>query len=87
MSAEVDDGDAIAAVAQRWRVKPGTLSWWRWQLRHASPSKPSFVPVVAKPVVRESASVEVHVDGVKLVVEAGTDVRYVSDLVAALRAC
>lgn len=83
----MDDGDAIAAVAQRWRVKPGTLSWWRWQLRRAVPSKPRFLPVVAKPVLRESAAVEVHVDGVKLIVEAGTDVGYVSELVAALRAC
>lgn len=43
LSAEVDDGDAVAAVAQRWRVGPGTLSWWRWQLRRAVPNKPRFL--------------------------------------------
>lgn len=86
LSAEVDSGDAVAAVARRWKVRERTLVWWRWQLRRSTP-KTQFLPVVVKKAPERASSVEVHVDGLKLVVGVGTDARYVGELVAALRAC
>jgi len=63
---EVERGAAVAEVARRLGVRPGTLSWWRWHLRNEQPkreqrqgrgrastpiAKAEFLPVVvAQPV-------------------------------------
>ena len=52
-----------------------------------TPEARGISPVVlAEPVRSASAVVELEASGVRLRVEAGTDVRYVADLVAAIRA-
>ena len=38
LSAEVDRGRSITQVARRHRVRPKTLSWWRWQLQRRTRS-------------------------------------------------
>src|SRR5437660_8686331 len=92
LSAEVDRGRSIAEVARRHRVRPKTLSWWRWQLQRGQRAKPASSPKLlpvhvpsGEAVVRRSRF-EVQVGRVRLRAEAGTDVEYVVALVAALRA-
>jgi hypothetical protein len=87
---EVERGAKVGEVARRLRVRAGTLSWWLWKLRRESPKrrrrKPAeFLPVVIAEPVRP-AVVELEASGVRLRVEPGTDVRYVAELVAAIRA-
>ena len=90
--AEVERGAKVADVARRIGVRAGTLSWWLWKLRREVPKerrgkRPSFLPVVIAQRVRSGpAVVELEANGVRLRVEAGTDVRYVADLLAAIRA-
>jgi transposase-like protein len=80
----------VSEVAQRLGVRPGTLSWWRWQLRreHGAEKlarRQEFVPVVvAEPVSSVGGTVELAVGAVRLRVEAGVDVQYVAALVNAL---
>jgi hypothetical protein len=92
LSAEVDRGGALAQVARRHRVRPKTLSWWRWQLRRSqkmqAPRPPKLLPVHVPngQMIVGRARVEVRIDRVRIRAEAGTDVEYVAALVAALRA-
>jgi len=89
---EVERGARVAEVARHLGVRAGTLSWWLWRLRREAPKprrrkRADFLPVViAEPVRSAPAVVELEASGVRLRVEAGTDVRYVADLVAAIRA-
>jgi transposase-like protein len=82
----------VADVARRLGVRAGTLSWWLWKLRREAPKpgrqrRTEFLPVViAQPVRSAPAVLELEASGVRLRVEAGTDVRYVVELVAAIRA-
>ena len=87
LSAETDAGASCAAVAERWGVSRSTLSWWRSHLRRDV--KQRFLPVVTQGSVPSGpvGAVMLHVGDVRVAVEVGTDVRYVSELVAALRAC
>src|SRR5687767_4725736 len=41
LSAEVDRGRSISDVARRHRVRPKTLSWWRWQMQRRTPRSPA----------------------------------------------
>lgn len=89
---EVERGATVSEVAGRLGVRAGTLSWWLWKLRREAPKRgrrrhAEFLPVVvAEPSRSVPAVVELKAVGVRLRVEAGTDVRYVADLVAAIRA-
>ena len=80
----------MADVARRHRVQPGTLSWWRWKLRTSAPSKPVLLPVVVRAAAMEGSSsdrsIELGVGDLIVRVPIGTDVAYVAQLVAALRA-
>jgi transposase-like protein len=89
---EVERGAKVGEVARRLGVRAGTLSWWCWKLRRLEPgrrrqSRAEFLPVVVaqQAVPMPVAAVEVEASGVRLHVEIGTDVEYVSALVAAIR--
>jgi transposase-like protein len=92
LSAEVDRGRSITQVARRHRVRPKTLSWWRWQLQRVHRAKAAHSPKLLPVHVPSGEAVvgrsrfEVQVGRVRLRAEAGTDVEYVAALVAALRA-
>lgn len=91
--AEVDRGDSVEAVAGRHRVRPRTLTWWRWHLgREASrlrPNGPRLLPVVvrdAPPVVeRATSEITLVVADVRLQFDVGVDTSYVAALVGSLR--
>jgi hypothetical protein len=92
LSAEVDAGRSVDAVSKRHRVRPKTLSWWRWKLNQApSPStrksrNSEFLPVVVTERHAGRGEVlEVLVDDVRIRLESGTDVAYVARLIDALR--
>lgn len=94
LCAEVDGGRSAEAVARRYRVKVGTLRWWRWQLgRQASKPAKKKAPVLVPVVVTEgrpapTGYVEMLAGGVVVRFEVGTDVNYVAELAAKLeRAC
>jgi transposase-like protein len=88
---EVDRGAKVGEVARRLGVRAGTLGWWRWKLhqegRAPRPTRrAAFLPVVvAEATLPAPAVVQLDVNGVRLRVELGTDVRYVAALVAAIR--
>ena len=93
--AEVHQGESIEVVARRHQVRPRTLQWWAWQLRREAgrgkSRAPRLLPVVvrhpsATPIVEHRASdIAVVVADVRVHLQVGTDVAYVSALVAALR--
>lgn len=90
LSAEVDGGRTITEVARRHRVRPKTLSWWRWQLRRtaATNAVPALLPVhvPAGEVVIGRSRLQVQVGCVSVRADAGTDVEYIAALIAAVRA-
>jgi hypothetical protein len=87
-------GASAEQFCERRRIKPGTLRWWRWQLRDCetvgSASEVRLVPVEVitdSPIVASVAaptSLVVAVCGVSVRVEVGTDAAYVAALVAEL---
>ena len=94
LSAAVDDGATIESTARQHGVRPRTLSWWRWRLRHeAKKNRPEakLLPIVlrAQPpreVAAACGPIVVDILGdVALRVPVGTDVGYVAELVAAVR--
>ena len=98
LSAAVDRGATIASTAQRYRVRPKTLAWWRWTLRREENKGPrakrqsaKLLPVVVRAeAVRETvlgtAPIAITVwNDVAFRVPIGTDVEYVAALVAAVR--
>jgi hypothetical protein len=90
LSAEVDRGRSIPEVARRHRVRPKTLSWWRWQLRRqdVSSAVPALLPVHVPTgeVVVGRGQLEVQIGRVRVRADAGTDVEYIAALIAAVRA-
>jgi len=91
LSAEVDRGGAIAEVARRHRVRPKTLSWWRWQLRRGEkiePPSPKLLPVHVPngEAIIGRSRFEVQLGRVRIRAEEGIDIEYVAALIAALRA-
>jgi transposase-like protein len=99
LSTAVDDGATIERTAQQHGVRPRTLSWWRWRLRHEAKKtqkrkknpEAKLLPIVlrAQPpreVAAACAPIVVDILGeVALRVPVGTDVGYVAELVAAVR--
>ena len=90
LSAEVDLGRTITEVARRHRIRPKTLSWWRWQLRRQAATKavPTLLPVHVPTgeVVVGRGQLEVQIGRVRVRADAGTDVEYIAALMAAVRA-
>jgi hypothetical protein len=87
---EVRRGSKIGDVARRLGVKPRTLQWWSWKLGEvAATEHAEFLPVVVAghSSTAVTAAIELEANGVRIRVEAGVDVRYVAELVAAIRAC
>jgi transposase-like protein len=82
---EVEEGGSVGDVARRHRVRPGTLSWWRWKLKRVAPAEPMLLPVVVRPVASGPSAIELQVGDLIVRVPTGTDVAYVAKLVAALR--
>jgi len=68
-------------------VRPRTLTWWRWRLRHEEQEvgAPQLLPVVVEAHGLIPQVIEVAVADVCLRVETGTDIAYVAALVGALR--
>ena len=87
---ETERSGSIGPVALRHRVRPRTVMWWRWRLRHEPQSgvaTPQLLPVVVEgPSGAALHRVEIAVGDVRLRVETGTDVAYVEALVGALGA-
>jgi transposase-like protein len=95
---EVEPGGSVSAFAQRFAVRPGTLSWWRGHLqkgpgtsagmrRRRRSARAEFLPaVVAEPARPGGAGlVEIDAGGGRVRFEVGADVSYVAALVQALR--
>jgi transposase-like protein len=85
---EVRRGGKICDVARRLGVKPRTLQWWSWKLGEVvRVEQAEFLPVVVAghPATAVTAAIELEANGVRIRVETGVDVRYVAELVAAIR--
>ena len=86
--AETERGGTVGSVARRNGVRAGTLTWWRWRLRHEEASSggaPQLLPVVVESPRPDAGPIEIAVADVRLRVEVGSDVAYVATLVGALR--
>lgn len=81
-------GSTAEAFARRERLNVGTLRWWCTELRRESPVRAAavrFLPVRATAAVPPAQRlVEAQVGGVCVRFEAGTDVEYMSALLAGL---
>jgi hypothetical protein len=93
---EVERTGSLERVAERHRVSPKRLAWWRWQLsrEHAARptqapkrSVPRLLPVALEPAAVAPASIEICVGDVTLHIVAGTPTDYIAALVEALRRC
>jgi transposase-like protein len=84
---ELKGGETIAVVARRHGVRAKTLAWWKWKLGSERMRSPQLLPVVVRQAeARASAmSIELRVGEVRVLIESGTDVKYVADLVSALQ--
>jgi len=84
---EVRRGAKVGEVARRLGVKARTLQWWSWKLREvADAGHAEFLPVVVEGrSAAVTAGLELETNGVRIRVETGADVRYVAELVAAIR--
>lgn len=68
----------------------GTLSWWSWRLRQLAASERGgrgFVEVVAADGQVEGEVVVRLDNGLAVEARAGTDARWLREVVAALRSC
>lgn len=85
------DGLSLRALSEETGIPLGTLSWWSWRLRQVATSPPAadggFVELVATAPSRGSDVVLRLDNGVEVEVPAGTDVTWLREMVAALRAC
>jgi len=82
---EVEAGAAIADVARRHHVQPGTLSWWKWKLGSLRRG-PVLLPVVVRgPVPESTGAIELRIRDVSVRISSDTDVAYIAALVDALR--
>ena len=83
----MDRGERIADVARRHRVRPETLTWWRWKLRTLPPEEPRFLPVVVKrpQAIVDAGAIELRIRDVIIRIAGETDVTYIAALVQALR--
>ncbi len=86
---EVRRGARVEDVARRLGVRPRTLQWWGWKLQRERSTEPAeFLPVVVTEDTAQisTAALELETNGVRIRVELGTDVGYVTALVTAIRA-
>jgi transposase-like protein len=85
---EVRRGAKVRDVARRLGVSPRTLQWWSWKLRQEPARTAEFLPIVAseRPTLVSTAALELETNGVRIRVEIGADVRYVAELIVAIRA-
>lgn len=82
------DGLSLRALSEETGIPFGTLSWWSWRLRqNDTPRDGGFVELVAAAPTADGAVVVRLDNGVAVEVQAGTDARWLGDLVAALRSC
>ena len=92
--AEAERCGSTARTAERHGVNRQRLAWWRWALRREAEraSGPRFLPVTLAPSQIAApgtppAPIEIRLDDhIVLRVPAGSDVRYVAALIAAVRA-
>ena len=94
MTAFERSGLSVEQFCERRQLKPGTLRWWRWQLRAGEPavstSDVRLVPVEVVSERRLVASVAapgaltIDISGISVRVEIGTDAAYVAAVVAEL---
>jgi hypothetical protein len=94
---EVERSGSLERVAERHRVSPKRLAWWRWQLsrEHAARprarapkrSVPRLLPVALEASAVAPAMIEIRVGHVTLHIVAGTSTDYVAALVEAIRRC
>jgi len=88
-------GEPLQSFCAKRRIRPETLTWWRWRLRASSKSTTSrrrtdvrLVPVdVILPTAAPArpSTIVIAVSDVEVRVETGTDPAYLGMLVAALR--
>ena len=85
-------GASFEDFAAKLGVKPSTLQFWFYKLRKQASRAPRFLPVdvvaSAAPKARLAASETVELalaSGALLRFSVGTDVRYVAQVIAALR--
>jgi hypothetical protein len=87
-----ESGESVGSFCRRRGLRPGTLSWWKWKLtssrrRSAPKDAIRLLPIevsssTGSAVVR---GIVIDVGDVRMHVEVGTDVAYVSALVESLR--
>jgi transposase-like protein len=95
--AEADRVGSVERVARRHGVKARSLTWWRWWLRRDAREKakartkakaPRVLPVVIEAgAVAASSVIEIAVGDLRVRVQPGTELGYVTALVEALRRC
>ncbi len=87
-------GESVESFCRRRGFRRSTLYWWRWKLGGSRRSSASETAVRLLPVKVSASSrlepsgahgVVIHVAGLAVQVETGTDVAYVAALIEALR--
>jgi hypothetical protein len=87
-------GESVESFCRRRGIRRETLYWWRWKLGTSRRSSASHAGVRLLPVSVSSDGrfesavahgVVIHVAGLQVHVEPGTDVAYVASLVEAIR--
>ena len=87
-------GESVESFCRRRGIRRSTLYWWRWKLGGSRRSPRSdgairLLPVAVSagvPLERPAvAAIVIHVAGLQVHVEPGTDVAYVASLLEALR--
>jgi hypothetical protein len=87
-------GESVESFCGRRGIRRSTLYWWRWKLgasRRSSGTEtairllPVSVSAGSRSELHDSRGIAIHVAGVQVHVETGTDVAYVAALVEALR--
>lgn len=88
-----ESGLSVARFSARRGLEPRTVQWWRWKLRRceskAARSSDSVrlvpVDVIGSASADRGAPIEIVVGAFSLRVAVGTELEYVTALVAALR--
>jgi hypothetical protein len=87
-------GESVESFCRRRGIRRSTLYWWRWKLGE-SRRKPGretairLLPVAVSPDIPPESpaarGIVIHVVGLLVHVEPGTDVAYVASLIEAIR--
>jgi hypothetical protein len=87
-------GESVESFCRRRGIRRSTLYWWRWKLGASRRSSGTDTAIRLLPVsisagslseLHDSRGIAIHIAGVQVHVETGTDVAYVAALVEALR--